>query len=286
MLMQDQVTGQIQEVPDYGFYAEDLVSGYGEPEIAYMAGDPYGYFGQPEVGYYGEEPVGYYGEEPLGVVYDGLGNPLGFSWRSAWRGIRRIAKTALPIAQQFLPPQYRALLPLVKAGLPGVVRALPGMVQQFVPQAAPYVQAAAAALDPGAAPPGAAPPTPGAPAEEGAVEGWGWGEAPPMQVGPYRSPPPGWVPRPRPYMGQRPRAHYMRCLVWKGPRGLVPRWAATPQPGVPAPPPGVPVPGAAPVPVPVPGFTRPPVPPRPWPPRRPVQYVPAQRGMPNVQRRP
>lgn len=293
MLMQDQVTGQIHDVPDVGFYAEDLVSGYGEPDLGYMAEDPYGYFGEPEVGYYGEEPVGHYGEEPVGIIYDGFGNPLGFSFRKLWRGVRRIAKRALPIAQHFVPPHIRGLIPIARSAF----RALPGAVRQFVPQAAPYVQAAASVLSPGAATPGAAPPPeevgppPGVPAAEGPVEGWGWGEAPPAQVGPYRPLPPGWIPRPKPYTGQRPRPYYMRCLVWRGPRGMVPKWAATAQPGAPAPvPPGAAPVMVAPVPVPVPGFTRPvpprPMPPRYVPPRRPAYYSPGPRGAPYGPRRP
>jgi hypothetical protein len=55
----------------------------------------------------------------------------------------------------------------------------------------------------------------------------------PMMSIPYRPPfamrPPGWIPRPSPYMGIQPRRFYMRCLAWPGPRRLVPASAATAQ---------------------------------------------------------
>ena len=37
---------------------------------------------------------------------------------------------------------------------------------------------------------------------------------------------PGWIPRPSPYLGRKGRRMYLRCVSWRGPKGLVPAVAA------------------------------------------------------------
>jgi hypothetical protein len=157
--------------------------------------------------------------EPMGeVVYDGFGNPVG-----------------LP----FLAPAAAALAPRVFKALPGIAQRLPGIARGFrglfgrkrkrraLP--APAAQAFQQVL-------------PGATEQPIPAPG---GEADFAEV-PYRMPmtmpmtrfrrPPGWIPRPSPYTGLRPRRVYMRCMVWRGPRGLVPAQAAQTPPAAIAPP--------------------------------------------------
>ncbi|MGA7392539.1 MAG: hypothetical protein WBW78_07790, partial [Terrimicrobiaceae bacterium] len=51
----------------------------------------------------------------------------------------------------------------------------------------------------------------------------------PMPAQPLQ-PPPGWIPRPSPYHGTKGRRIYLRCVSWRGPKGLVPAIAAQAQP--------------------------------------------------------
>jgi hypothetical protein len=155
--------------------------------------------------------------EPLGeVVYDGFGNPVG-----------------LP----FLAPAAAALAPRVFKALPGIAQRLPGIVRGFrglfgrkrKRRALPALAAQAFQQV-----------LPGGmeqlmPAPVGEAE---FAEVPyPMPTTPLRRPPPpGWIPRPSPYTGIRPRRVYMRCMVWRGPRGLVPAQAAQTPPTAVAPP--------------------------------------------------
>jgi hypothetical protein len=221
MLVQDTLTGYLHEVPDSQLY---------EPE-------------------YAEYP------EPMGeVVYDGFGNPVGLSF------LAPLAAKFAPAALKALPGIVRGVKGAIKRFTPvarAVQRALPGAIQQFVPAARAFQQALPAALQqfaPAAqafqqAPPGvvqqfapvaqafqqAAPgavqqPMPGAGEDE-------FAEVPyPVPAAAFRQPPPGWIPRPHPYTGLRPRRVYMRCLVWRGPKGLVPGQAAQTPAGTIAPP--------------------------------------------------
>ena len=223
MLVQDTLTGYLHEVPDSQLY---------EPE-------------------YAEYP------EPMGeVAYDGFGNPVGFAF------LAPLAAKLAPMALQRLPGILRGVKGAIKRFVPvarAVQRALPGAIQQFVPAARAFQQALPAAVQqfaPAAqafqqAPPGVvqqfAPvaqafqqPPPAAmeqpmPAPGGEAE---FAEVPyPVMTTPFRRPPPpGWIPRPYPYTGVRPRRVYMRCLVWRGPRGLVPARAAHTPPTAVAPP--------------------------------------------------
>lgn len=180
MLYEDPVTGALHEIPD------SQVSGWG------FAEDPYGM-----------------GE----VVYDGLGNPLGFSFR---RAFRRLVKRAMPLATSMLGPYGQLInraLPIASRALRPVIRST---AQQFRQQALQQLSgfgeeaAAAAAPVPGPMPPGAGIP-PGIPA------------AAPPGAGPV---PAGWMQPTIPYTGRRGRRVYLRCSAWPGPRGLVPSVAA------------------------------------------------------------
>jgi hypothetical protein len=222
MLVQDTLTGYLHEVPDsqaYGGYLGELPDQMGEGQ----------------------------------VLYDGFGNPVGLPF------LAPIASALAPMAAKALPGVVRGLtgslrrfLPFgrrIQRALPGVIqrfapaaqllqRALPGAIRQFAPAVQAFQQAVPGAIQqfaPAAqafqqAIPGAMEqPMPG-PGEEAE-----FAEVPyPMPTAPFRRPPPpGWIPRPHPYTGLRPRPVYMRCLMWRGPRGLVPARAAQ-TPPVPA----------------------------------------------------
>jgi hypothetical protein len=200
MLVQDTLTGAVHEVPESQLYEAD-------------------YAESPEQMAEGQ------------ILYDGLGNPVGFSF------LKRFARRALRTASQLAP--LASLLPVPGAGLltqaaqrvlPGVIRQLApaaaklqrvlpsGVVQQFAPVAQAFQQAV---------PPGN-------------VGGF-YGEAVPAQPMPTPplQPPPGWIPRPSPYQGTKGRRMYLRCVSWRGPKGLVPAIAAQAQPVVAQPvPPG------------------------------------------------
>jgi hypothetical protein len=235
MLAQDPVTGQLYEVPD---------------------NQPYG--------------IGY-AEAPM--VYDGLGNPVGFlpflaplAAKVAAKALPRVAKYVAPLAQRFLPKV-----------LPAITRAAGGIAPQIAQQAAqarlsvtraftppvpyvspvPYMPAPmpSSPMPPSAeeeeygqygqyAPPGPMYMPPPAPM---ALPGQPMpGQFPlPVRPRPYcRAPQPvGWITPALPFTGMRPRRLYLRCSVWPGPKGLVPAIAT--QPGAPGAVPGM-APGTAP----------------------------------------
>jgi hypothetical protein len=205
MLVQDTLTGYLHEVPDsqaYGAYLGELPDQMGE------------------------------------VAYDGFGNPVGLAFLAPlaakfaptalkalpgiFRGARRAIQRFAPAAQAFqraLPGAIQRFVPAARA----FQQALPGAIQQFAPVAQAFQQP----------PPGAMEqpmPTPGGETEFAEVP------YPVMATAVRRPPPPGWIPRPHPYTGLRPRPVYMRCLVWRGPRGLVPARAAQTPPAAIAPP--------------------------------------------------
>ena len=158
------------------------------------------------------------------ILYDGLGNPVGFSFlKRAFRGVSKLA----PLASLLPVPGAALLTQVAQRALPGVISQLaptarslqrvlpPGVVQQFAPVAQAFQQA-----------------TPAVAASPESIEGY-YGEAMPMRpmaALPLR-PPPGWIPRPSPYLGTKGRRVYLRCALWRGPKGLVPAIAAqTPPP--------------------------------------------------------
>jgi hypothetical protein len=171
MLYQDTLTGMLHEVPD------GQVNGFG------FAEDPYGV-----------------GEAQM--VYDGLGNPLG------WGFLKRLIKKAVPFATSMLGP-YGAI---INKALPVVTQALSEAPQfEGLPVPVAYPQ------------PGAVAPLPVSPL-------------------PVRRPwPAGWRRPLGPNMGRPHRRLYMRCSVWPGPRGLVPVNAGQVPVPVPVPPPGAPI---------------------------------------------
>jgi hypothetical protein len=205
MLVQDTLTGAVHEVPEGQLYE----AGYAESPEQMAEGQ---------------------------ILYDGLGNPVGFSFlKKAFRAASRLA----PLASLLPVPGAGMLTQVAQRALPGLMRQLaptarrlqrvlpPGVVQQFAPVAQAFQQAI----------------PPAAPAES--VEGF-YGEAVPAQAIPAQSipaqpmvaqplppQPPGWIPRPSPYVGTKGRPVYLRCLLWRGPKGLVPA-AAAQTPPVPA----------------------------------------------------
>lgn len=202
MLVQDTLTGVVHEVPESQLYEAD-------------------YAESPEQMAEGQ------------MLYDGLGNPVGFSFlKRAFRAATRLA----PLASLLPVPGAGLLTQVAQRALPGIIRQLgpaaqrlqrvlpPGVVQQFAPVAQAFQQAVPAAAPPGTvggfygeAVPG--PPIPAQPMP-----------APPMPAQALQ-PPPGWIPRPSPYLGRKGRRIYLRCVSWRGPKGLVPAVAAqTPPP--------------------------------------------------------
>ena len=152
MLYQDTLTGMLHEVPDSQV-------GWG------LAEDPYGV-----------------GEGQM--LYDGLGNPLG------WGFLKKLVKKAMPFATSMLGPYGQ----IIKHALPVVTKALGPTAQAMRKQAIQQLSGVPVAL------PAAAPVSP-------------------MGVRPL---PAGWRRPPIPYTGPRPRRVYLRCSAWPGPRGLVP----------------------------------------------------------------
>jgi hypothetical protein len=176
MLYEDPLTGALHEIPD------SQVSGWG------FAEDPYGM-----------------GE----VVYDGLGNPLGWSFR---RAFGKLVAKAAPFATSMLGPYGQIInraLPIVRQALGPVARqTAQALRQQALQQLSGF----------GEGPPAVVAPMPGPPVSM---------PAPPVAVpGMARRMPAGWIRPSVPYTGARGRRVYLRCSAWPGPRGLVPAVAA------------------------------------------------------------
>ena len=197
MLVQDTLTGVVHEVPESQLYEAD-------------------YAESPEQMAEGQ------------MLYDGLGNPVGFSFlKRAFRAATRLA----PLASLLPVPGAGLLTQAAQRALPGIIRQLgpaaqrlqrvlpPGVVQQFAPVAQAFQQAVPAAAPPGTVGGfyGEAVPAPPIPAQPM--------PAPPMPAQALQ-PPPGWIPRPSPYLGRKGRRIYLRCVSWRGPKGLVPAVAA------------------------------------------------------------
>ena len=184
MLYEDPVTGALHEIPDSQV-------GWGYAEDPYAMGE---------------------------VVYDGLGNPVGFSFRKAFG---TLVKKAAPFATSMLGPYGQIInraLPMVRSALgPIAQRAAQAARQQALQQLSGYGEVPPAPVPVPVAPVAVAPP--GAP------------------VAPMAARRPGhWVRPTLPYTGMRGRRLYLRCAAWPGPKGLVPVSAAQ---GAPAPmPPG------------------------------------------------
>ena len=187
MLYEDPVTGALHDVPDSQV-------GWGFAEDPYAMGE---------------------------VVYDGLGNPVGFSFRKAFGSL---VKRALPYATSMLGPYGQ----IINRALPIVSRALAPVAQQtaqaFRQQALQQLSGfgEAAPLPVAVAPPpvaAAAPMGPMAPM------------APMAARRPAR-----WVRPGVPYTGMRGRRLYLRCAAWPGPKGLVPAFAAQAPAATPLPP--------------------------------------------------
>ena len=168
MLYEDPVTGALHEIPD------GQVSGWG------FAEDPYGM-----------------GE----VVFDGLGNPLGFSFRKAFG---TLVKKAAPFATSMLGPYGQIInraLPIVRQALRPTAQALRQQALQQMRSGFAEVPATAApmAMQRTAVPVAA------------------------TRMAPHaRRLPPGWIRPAVPYAGPHGRRLYLRCAAWPGPRGLVP----------------------------------------------------------------
>lgn len=196
MLYQDTLTGMLHEVPDSQVY------GWG------LAEDPYG-VGEGQ------------------VVYDGLGNPLG------WGFLKKLVKKAAPFATSMLGPYGQ----IIKHALPVVRRALApsvqAMRQQALQQLAPPQQI----------------PQEAQPQMEGIPVGYPQPAFTPIAARPRF--PGGWSRPQQPYTGPQPRRLYLRCSTWRGPSGLVPINAAQGPVATP--------PGAAVVPVATPVGRRPPM---------------------------
>jgi hypothetical protein len=209
MLYQDRLTGMLHEVP------EGQVQGYAETPEGVGEGQ---------------------------MVYDGLGNPLG------WGFLKKLVKTVTPFASAIPGPWGL----VASRALPMINRA---MASSRPPPPLPPMQNMSPPpqmeLDPAAAmgevpsvyqrPGTYRPPVP--PRWIPATRAhWSAGKPasiqPPVAMGPPPIPA-GWKRPGVPYTGVQPRRVYMRCAVWRGPGGLVPI-----NPGQP---PVAPPPAAAPI---------------------------------------
>lgn len=172
MLYQDSQTGMLHEAPDSQVY------GWG------LAEDPYG-VGEGQ------------------VVYDGLGNPLG------WGFLKKLVKKAAPFATSMLGPYGQ----IIKHALPVVTRALGPTAQAMRQQAIQQLSSRQPV------------PVQPQPQLEGVAVGLsrpGVYSRIPVSPVPVRPLPAGWRRPQGPNTGVPPRRLYMRCSVWPGPRGLVP----------------------------------------------------------------
>ena len=220
MLYQDTLTGMLHEAPD------SQIAGWG------LAEDPYGV-----------------GEAQM--VYDGLGNPLGWS---LFKSIGGLVKKAAPFAAMLGPygQIISRAIPVVTRALAPTARAFRQQVQQDLappPEAQPqlgglpvgYPYVRPGGYSPAYArpswpaswrPPQVNPfqPRPYSPTPVRPPVSWRPPQGPGMalQPRPYspmpvRAPwPAGWRRPDVPYTGPQPRRVYMRCAVWRGPGGLVP----------------------------------------------------------------
>lgn len=228
MLMQDSLTGHLHEVPTF---AE------GEPygEVAYDGfGDPVGYFGRrrrrrapepapqavpppmpmppeglgPEGG---EEMPG--GEEMGEVVYDGLGNPIGWSPFEPFKAIGKAVGGALTAPFRALQSIGRATgLPIPGAALPFAAGLLPVLARRLAAHRRAIQQHQMA----------------GRPVPAALTQSFQniLAQLRRARMRGGRRWPLGWRRPPLPYTGLGPRRVYMRCAMWPGPKGLVPAYAA------------------------------------------------------------
>jgi hypothetical protein len=206
MLYQDTLTGMLHEAPDTQVSALEL------------AEDPHGV-----------------GEAQM--VYDGLGNPLG------WGFLNKLIKKAMPLAAMIPGPYGQIIsraIPIVRRALEPTARALQQQVQQDL---APSPQLAAVPVGYPYVRPGTYPqpfrssssiawrppqtiyrpqPRPYSLTPVRPPVAWRPPQAP--QPAAYSRPPwpAGWKRPEVPYTGPKPRRVYMRCAVWRGPGGLVP----------------------------------------------------------------
>jgi hypothetical protein len=183
MLYQDTLTGMLHEVPDSQV-------GWG------LAEDPYG----------------------VGEVYDGLGQPLGWGFKSLTGLIKKVAPIAMSLSpygqiiSRALPIARRALAPVLTSTgqalrQQAMQQLAPPMAPVMAPVAAPQLSGVAVPMMPAVAPIAVAPSV-----------------AQPVAMG--QRLPAGWRRPTVPYTGPRPRRVYLRCSAWPGPRGLVPVNAA------------------------------------------------------------
>jgi len=209
MLYQDRLTGLLHEVPD------PQVQGVGEGQM----------------------------------VYDGLGNPLGFSLK---RALGKLAAKAMPlasavpgpwglIASRTLPVFSRAMLSPSRPQPP--MQNLAPMQMEPEPVPTEIGEMPTVYSRPGMYPirrPGMNMIRPPVPARWIPASPAHWSRPTPARFGPQppavmRPPiPAGWKQPQVPYTGVQPRRVYMRCAVWRGPGGLVPINPGQPPVGPPA----------------------------------------------------
>jgi hypothetical protein len=216
MLYQDTLTGLLHETPD------SQVSGWG------LAEDPQG-VGEPQ------------------MVYDGLGNPLGWGFLKSIGGL---VKKAAPFAAMLGPygQIISRAIPIVSRALRPTAQALQQQVQQDFgppPEAQPQLAGGPVGypyIRPGTNPQMYRPSSPvtwrpqspymlqpRSYSPTAVRPPVAWTRPPAAQPPAYYSPmqvrppiPAGWRQPHVPELGPKPRRVYMRCAVWRGPGGLVP----------------------------------------------------------------
>jgi len=234
MLMQDSLTGYLHEVPEVGEadpYGEMPYDGFG---------NPVGFFGRrrrrrrvseptpqaappaptppeggpgAEMGPEGGEQMP--GDDEMGqVAYDGLGNPVGFfnPFKAVGQAIRGVGSLVTSPFRALQSVGRATGLPVPGAALPFAAGLLPFLAQRLAAQRRAIQQYRVA----------------GRPVPPALAQSFRniLAQVQRARMRGRRGLPLGWIRPPLPYTGLGPRRLYMRCAVWPGPRGLVPRYAA------------------------------------------------------------
>src|SRR5262249_25673639 len=167
----------------------------------------------PEIGPEGgEEMPG--GEEMGEVAYDGLGNPIGFfnPFKAVGQAIRGAGSLGASPFRALQAVGRATGLPFPGVALPFAAGLLPLLAQRLAAQRRAIQQYQ----------------TTGRPVPPSLMRSFQniSEQLRRARMGGHRRWPLGWIRPPLPYTGLGPRRLYMRCAVWPGPRGLVPRYAA------------------------------------------------------------
>ena len=147
------------------------------------------------------------------MVYDGLGNPVGFVPSYGYRtpGVRFQPPSPYAPGVSVTPPAFRT---------GGTILQRPGMTGPNPFALLPVLQRLRSAMAQAHAQGQA--PNPQLVARYQRMLQWYRNRMQALRAGGASGIPPGWMHRPTPYTGVRANRLYMRCATWLGPAGLVP----------------------------------------------------------------